>query len=378
MTGESNMKKIRLSKSSVGKEEKLALARVIDNGYLGMGVEVQQFEQEIAAFLETKNEVVCVSSGTAALHLALQAVGVSEGDEVLVPSFTYVATFQAISATGAKPVSCDVSEQTGFLDLNDAESRITDKTKVIVAVHYGSSTKGMVALFELAKRYGLRVIEDAAHSFGCKQNDEFVGANGDIICFSFDGIKNITSGEGGAVVTSDTDVAQRVKDARLLGVVKDTEQRFLGQRSWDFDVVAQGWRYHMSDLMAAIGREQLKKINHFSSCRKKISKRYISELGSLPQIVLMDFDYDNIVPHIFPIRIINGSRDAVALHLSELGIETGRHYQSNHLLSFYSAPYPLLVAEKLAKQILALPIHPDISDAEQASVIAAIKSIFGT
>lgn len=378
MIDKNEFKKIHLSKSSVGTEEKLALARVIDSGYLGMGIEVQQFEQEIAQFLGTESDVVCVSSGTAALHLALQAVGVSAEDEVIVPSFTYVATFQAISATGAIPIACDVSEQTAFLDVRDAELRITDKTKVIIAVHYGSSSEGMEGLVDLARRHGLRIIEDAAHSFGCQYNSEFVGSKGDITCFSFDGIKNITSGEGGAVVTSDPLVAQRVKDARLLGVVKDTEQRFIGQRSWTPDVVAQGWRYHMSDLMAAIGREQLQKLNYFSSQRRKISKRYIAELGSIPQIVFMRFDHDNLIPHIFPIRIVDGSRDAVALSLSALGIETGRHYQPNHLLSFYSTSYSLPVSEKLANEILTLPIHPNISDAEQVSVIDAIKSIFGT
>ena len=250
---------IRLSKSCVGEEEKIALARVIDEGFLGMGKEVQSFEREIAEFIGTELNVICVNTGTAALHLALACLGIGAGDEVLVPSITYVASFQAIAATGARPIACDVTMDKVFIDLEDAEKRITDRTKAIMPVHYGSNSIGIEAVYEFAKRYKLRVVEDAAHSFGCYRNGKKVGASGDIICFSFDGIKNITSGEGGAVVTADNILARRIMDARLLGVEKDTEMRFEGKRSWSFDVRHIGYRYHMSNLMAAIGREQLKK-----------------------------------------------------------------------------------------------------------------------
>ena len=368
------MNKIRLSKSVVGEAEKQALARVIEAGYLGMGNEVQQFEEEIRNFLETDHEVICVNTGTAALHLSLQALGIGPGDEVLVPSLTYVATFQAISATGATPIACDVTLNKAFIDLNDAEMRVTNCTKAIIPVHYGSNSDGMEAVHHFAKKHGLRVIEDAAHSFGCSKNGNRIGADGDITCFSFDGIKNITSGEGGAIVTSDKTVAQKIKDARLLGVEKDTDHRYAGQRSWTFDVKDQGWRYHMSNLMAAIGREQLKKIGIFSEKRQKLSSRYISELRGIPNLSFLDFDYENLVPHIFPIIVGGGQRTALAAALADDGIETGTHYQPNHLLSYYATEYSLKVTEELAQQLLSIPLHPDVTDADQSRVIHAIKT----
>jgi dTDP-4-amino-4,6-dideoxygalactose transaminase len=369
------MNKIRLSKSCVGEEEKIAIARIIDVGYLGMGVEVQNFEQEIRLFLGTTNEVVCVNTGTAALHLALQALGIGPGDEVLVPSLTYVATFQAISATGAKPVACDVSLDRAFIDLEDAAKRITSHTKAIVPVHYASSSEGMEAVRTFATLHQLRVIEDAAHSFGCIRGKEMIGAAGDITCFSFDGIKNITSGEGGAVLTSDSEVARRIKDARLLGVEKDTDKRYNGQRSWTFDVNEQGWRYHMSNLMAAIGRAQLKKLPHFSAIRRTRAQAYVAAFSGLSGLKLLEIDYTNLIPHIFPVRILGGHRDHVFDALNAAGIECGIHYQPNHLLNFYRTDYRLVNTELLQGELLSLPLHPDLTEEDQARVIYTLISV---
>jgi dTDP-4-amino-4,6-dideoxygalactose transaminase len=369
------MEKIRLSKSVVGEEEKRALARAIEAGYLGMGAEVQLFEQEIRQFLGTTNEVICVNTGTAALHLALQSLGIGLGDEVLAPSLTYVATFQAISATGAKAVACDVSLDRGFIDLDDAAKRLTPRTKAIVPVHYASNSEGMDAVRNFAARYRLRVIEDAAHSFGCVRGGERIGAAGDITCFSFDGIKNITSGEGGAVVTGDPEVARRIKDARLLGVEKDTDKRYSGQRSWAFDVHYQGWRYHMSNLMAAVGRVQLKKFPGFAAIRRARAQAYVTALRGLPKLTLIDMDYTKIVPHIFPVRILSGQRDRVFDSLNDVGIECGIHYQPNHLLSYYRTDYRLANTEKLHGELLSLPLHPDLGERDQVRIIDSVKRV---
>lgn len=366
------MSKVRLSKSVVGHEEKQALARVIDAGYLGMGTEVQSFEREIKTFLNTANDVICVNTGTAALHLALQALNIGPGDEVLVPSLTYVATFQAISATGAKPVACDVSLSRVFIDLDDAAKRLTSRTKAILAVHYASSSEGMDAVRVFAMVHGLRVIEDAAHSFGCLRGDELIGAAGDITCFSFDGIKNITSGEGGAVLTSDPEVARRIKDARLLGVAKDTDKRYAGQRSWTFDVTDLGWRYHMSNLMAAIGREQLRKFPGFAETRRTRAQTYAAAFKNLPSLTLLEFDYSQLVPHIFPVRIHAGLRDKVFDALINVGIECGIHYYPNHLLSLFKTDYALPNTELLHSELLSLPLHADLSEADQLQVIDSV------
>ena len=364
---------VRRSKSCVGAEEKEALARVIDAGYLGMGREVQQLEDELTAYLGEGRSVLCVNTGTAALQLALQAIGVGPGDEVLVPSITYVASYQAISATGARPLSCEVTPDRVFLDVADAERRITPRTRAIMPVHYASDSQDMPAVYAVAHRHGLRVVEDAAHGFGGTRGGRRIGSAGDVSCFSFDGIKNITCGEGGAVVTADPEVARRVRDARLLGVEKDTEQRYRGERSWTFDVSAQGWRYHMSNLMAAIGRAQLAKLERFSAHRRRCVARYREALGGMDGLRLLDLDWNNLVPHIFVVRVLGGSRAAVMSTLRSEGIECGIHYQPNHTLRYFASSYALPVSERLGEELLTLPLHAELTDTEQDRVIAALR-----
>jgi len=322
---------IRLSRACLSAEEIAAATRVIQDGYLGMGQEVMQFEKELQEYISPEREVVCVNTGTSALQLAVQACGIGQGDEVIVPSLTYVASFQAISATGAKPIACDIDLETGCLDVEDAKTYINSKTKAIMPVHYASGYGNLEAVYNLARTHGLRVIEDAAHSFGGHYKGKPVGAEGDIICFSFDGIKNITCGEGGAIVTSDRNVARKLQDLRLLGVEKDTEKRFSGQRSWDFEVKEQGWRYHMSNINAALGRAQLKKVKEFAKIRQSLSKLYREELKGTP-IKFLKHDETATVPHIFSVLIPEGQRDSLQEVLFKEGIETGIHYKPNHLL----------------------------------------------
>ena len=368
------MNKIRLSKSTIGQEEKNAVMAVLDKEYLGMGEEVNIFEKSIKEYLKTSKEVICVSTGTSALHLAVESLDLNYDDEILVPSLTYIASYQAISAANVKPVSVDVCEDTLFIDLNNARKRLTAKTKAIMAVHYASSSKGMNEVYVFAKENNLRVIEDAAQAFGCQRDGTKVGVEGDIICFSFDGIKNITSGEGGAVVTGDEYVAQRVKDARLLGVEKDTEKRYQGQRSWDFDVKHQGYRYHMSNIFAAIGIEQLKKIDTIEKKRKEIVNYYLENFKSMKEITILNFDYDDIISHIFVIKTTK--RDALREYLLSKNIECGIHYKPNHLLSKYATQYPLPTVEKVYDQILTLPCQLDLIKEEQEFVVKTIKEFF--
>lgn len=367
--------KVRLSAASISDLEKEAVLIALNNGYFGMGEAVKCFEQELKDYLQTTGDVVCVNTGTSALHLALAALGIGSGDEVLVPSLTYVASYQAISATGAKPVPCDVIAETGFIDLEDAAARITPKTQAIMPVDYASSTKGMKAVHTFAKQHNLRVVEDAAHAFGSlDEEDKLVGQQGDILCFSFDGIKNITSGEGGAIVSFDPQVTQHLQDLRLLGVERDTEKRYAGQRSWDFDVTEQGFRYHMSNIMAALGRAQLQRIDDFIAKRRQIAQRYYQALRICDGVMLFDLDYDVITPHIFVIKAQN--RDDLRAYLAEQGIETGFHYKPNHLLTKYKTDYALPVTEQLATEILTLPCHFDLTEDEQNKVIQTIRKFY--
>ena len=360
---------IKLSKSIVGEQEASAVQRVlIDDGYLGMGSEVSAFETEIGKYLGVpSNNVVCVNTGTSALHLAVEAID-AKGLEILVPSLTYVSSFQAITAAGAVPVSCDIYEDTLTIDLEDAANRINSNTIAIMAVHYASNPAYIEELYLFAEKYNLRVIEDAAHAFGCSFKNKKIGSFGDIICFSFDGIKNITSGEGGAIVTSDPKVLSIVKDARLLSVEKDSDKRYLGQRSWDFDVKRQGYRYHMSNLFAAIGRVQLSRFDsEFAPIRIKLLNRYKDLLSSNTNIIFQrQEEHSYVVPHICSIRVLSSQRDMIKKILEIKSIPTGIHYKPNHLLSFYKSEYKLSVTEKVYDEIITLPLHPEIkiSDVE--------------
>jgi dTDP-4-amino-4,6-dideoxygalactose transaminase len=367
---------IRISKSVVGAAELEAMGRVMRaDGYLGMGQEVRAFEADLQEYLGGRDrQVICVNSGTAALHLAVQAV-TRPGDEVLVQSLTFVASFQAISAAGAIPVPCEVYPDTATLDLEDAARRITPRTKAVMPIHYAGNPGNLDAIYELAQRSGLRVIEDAAHAFGCTYKGRQIGSFGDIVCFSFDGIKNITSGEGGAVVTADPGVIQSVQDARLLGVHRDTEKRYQGGRSWEFDVHQQGYRYHLSNLFAAIGRVQLGRFDReFKPRRLALAQKYRSALAGTPNLLLFNGDPGPIVPHIFPIKVLNGKRDRLRQFLLDRGIECGIHYKPNHLLSLYGGKAGVLpVTEGLYEELLTLPLHPALSDEEIGHAIASVQ-----
>jgi dTDP-4-amino-4,6-dideoxygalactose transaminase len=367
---------IRISKSVVGSAELEAMGRVMrEDSYLGMGREVRAFEEELEKYLgDPGRQVICLNSGTAALHLAVQAV-TRPGDEVLVQSLTFVASFQAISAAGAVPVACEVDPETVTLDPKDAAQRVTPRTRAVMPVHYASNPGDLGAIYEFARRHSLRVIEDAAHAFGCTYQGRKIGSWGDIACFSFDGIKNITSGEGGAVVTSDPEVIQSVQDARLLGVHRDTEKRYQGERSWEFDVRQQGYRYHLSNLFAALGRVQLRRFEaEFKPRRLELAQKYRTTLVDQKDLRLLNGDPGPIVPHIFPIRVLNGKRDKLRQFLSERGIESGIHYKPNHLLSYFGGGKGSLpVTEKLYEELLTLPLHPGLTDADLDQVIGSVK-----
>ena len=241
--------------------------------------------------------------------------------------------------------------------------KITNKTKAIIPVHYAGNPCDMDELLTIKNKYNLKIIEDSAHAFGSFYKGKKIGSFGDVSCFSFDGIKNITSGEGGCVVSDDINVMNHIADARLLGVINDSVKRYKKKRSWNFDVKFSGWRYHMSDIMAAIGRVQLKRFNVLSEKRKELANNYIQFLGNNPFIKLIVRDISDIVPHIFPIILpqeyyVNKIRS----NLLKLGIETGQHYKPNHQLTLFKTKPNLNLknTEDIASSILSLPLHPDL------------------
>lgn len=378
------MANMRLSRSIVGEAEAEAAVRVItEDGYLGMGAEVQRFEADIAAYLGIAHEsVIVVNSGTAALHLAVEAV-CAPGDAVLVPSLTFVASFQAITAARCVPIACDVYPHSATIDLDDAARRLTDTTRAIMPVHYASNPWQLDKIYAFAAQYGLRVVEDAAHAFGCLRDGKKIGSMGDMVCFSFDGIKNITSGEGGCIVAHDAEAARLCADARLLSVAGDTEQRYAGGRSWDFDVARQGWRFHMSNIMAAIGRVQLARLDaEFAPARRMLADLYRKRLTDVAGVALLHEDMSSwIVPHIFPVRILHERKDAVREALAHEGIPTGVHYKPNHLLTYFAKPStgpdaaPLPVTEMLYDELLTLPLHPGLNTDDVERVCRVLTNL---
>ena len=322
MIGKSKQKIIRLSKSCLSIKEKKSVKKILDEEFLGMGPEVQKFEKELEKFFGRK--VVCFNSGTAALQIALQASGIKNNDEVIVPSLTYVATYQAISATGAKPIICDINQHNLQISLDDIKRKISKKTKAIIPVHFSGSVGDLNNIYSFAKKNNLKIIEDAAHAFGTIYKNKKIGSFGQIACFSFDGIKNITSGEGGCLVTNDNKIIKYSKDARLLGVSNESSKRYLGHRSWISDVTQQGWRYHMSDINASIGRVQLSRFKKFSKIRKNLCKLYDDKFKNHSIIKTFKRDYNDEVPHIYVVRIKDlKKRELLRKELLKSGIQTG-------------------------------------------------------
>jgi len=365
---------IRLSKSSLGKAEKNSVMKVLNKEFLGMGEEVKLFENQLSDFFN--REVVCVVNGTSALHLALQAIGVSKGDEVLVQSITYLSSYQSITATGAIPISCDINIDNMSINLEDAKKKITSKTKAIMPVLYAGNPGNLVEVYKFAKQHKINVVEDSAHAFGSMLNNKRIGSFGDISCFSFDGIKNITSGEGGCIVTNNKKVLSHVRDARLLSVAKDSLLRVQNKRSWEFDVKFQGWRYHMSNIMAAIGIIQLKKIKNIKQKRYKLVKRYINNLEKNKDIKLFDFDYQNIIQHIFPIRILKlKDRAKLQKFFLKNKIQIGYHYFPNHKLTYFkkNKNYFLNNTNIIQNEIITLPLHMDLKISEVDYVCNILK-----
>ena len=353
---------IRLSKSCLSQKEKTAVMNALDIGYLGMGTMVDLFEKNLTKYLG--RQTVCVSNGTSALHLALQAIDIGPGDEVLIQSLTYVACFQAIKATGATPIACDISPNTLTIDIDDARKRLTSRTKAIMPVHYSGGVGNLDDIYKFAKQNNLRVIEDAAHAFGTEYKGKKVGSFGDIACFSFDGIKNITAGEGGCISTGDMEILNKIKDARLLGIENDTEKRFANKRSWNFSVTNQGWRYHMSDIMAAIGIEQLNRIDYLINKRKKLCFSYQKYLSSNNLVQMLSLDYNLIAPHIFVVKLPSFvNRDNIKKSLLDKGIQTGIHYFPNHRLDYFSINgiQSLDTTDAIYPRLITLPLHPNLT-----------------
>ena len=366
------MEPIPVSRPSLGEEELAAVRKVFLSGWLGLGADVLEFEKALAGFLGAP-QVVCTNTGTTALHLALDALGIGPGDEVILPSLTFVASAQAVAATGARPVFCDIGTEDLNIDVEDARSRVTPRTKAILPVHYRGIPCDMDALADLAADRGLHLVEDAAHAFGSSYRGKRIGSFGEMACFSFDPIKNITCGEGGAVVFRDGGLLERIQQKRILGIDKDTWSRYRNERSWFYDVVTRGYRYHMSNINAAIGLVQIRKFGAMNRRKVEVARRYDEAFGDLDGIELLENrGYDGIGLFAYMVKV-RSRRNELMDHLAARGVGSGVHYIPSHLFSYFHEEGLVLPAtEQVYKEILSLPLFPDITDEQVDRVIREV------
>ena len=345
-----------------------------------MGPETKAFEKNLSKFFNSG--VVCTSSGTSALHIAMEVISSLYKDkgknEVLVPSLTFAGSYQAITAAGLKPISCDVNFATGNICIDDIETKLTKKTAAIMPVHYAGDPSGFDKILKIGKKHNIRIVDDAAHAFGSTLNNKKIGSFGDVTCFSFDSIKNISCGEGGAIISTDNAFLQKASDIRTLGIEGDSKRRYLKKRTWFFNIKTQGYRYHMNDINAAVGNSQLKRFSGFAKKRQSLSRRYDELLSNSSFIEIFSRDYNQIVPHIYPVKLKHPkSRKLLQDYLLKNKIQTGLHYVPNHLHTFFKGKSKKLKnVEALYDQLLTLPLHTDLKSSEQQYIVKKINEFY--
>jgi perosamine synthetase len=365
-------KPIPIARPSIGKEELKNVEKVFATNWLGMGSFVYEFEKQIERYLGVKY-AIAVNTGTTAIHIALSGIGISRGDEVIVPSLTFAGSVQPIVNLGAKPVFCEVNPDTLNIDVADAKKRITKKTRAMVIVHYGGMACDMEKILAIGKRYNIHIVEDAAHAFGSSYKGKKMGSFGDIACFSFDPIKNLTCGEGGCVTTNSARLAGILRKKRLLGISKDTWMRYKNKRSWFYEIVTEGYRYHMSNINAAIGLAQFGKLEKFIVKKKRIVKEYDNFFKNVEGIELLRRDYAETAPFNYTIKI-KKNRDRLIQYMAKNGISVGINYIPNHIQPFFKRfKKRLPVTEKVWKEIVSLPLYHDMRKQDLEKIKYLVK-----
>ncbi len=347
-------------------------------GWLGMGSYVGSFEDRVQQFLGGQRHVVAVSTGHAALHLAFLLAGVTDGDEVITPAFNNVADFQAILACGARPVFCDIDNTTLCLDVEQARGLISPQTKAIIAMDYGCGLADHDRVQQLADQHGLRVIHDAAHSFGSKTPGGPVGSFSDLCMFSFDPVKTITCIDGGALVVRTEDEAERVREMRLIGMTQRSSVMYEDKRAWTYDVRLPGFRYHMANLHAAIGLAQLGRLDSIASSRREIYDLFREAFDALPNVQAPQNLKAGGVPFLFYLRVPEDRRADFRDHLTARGVDTGIHWQPGHRFTLFKdcRAGDLSVTERVSREIVTIPLHSFMSPTNRDRVIQAVRSFF--
>ena len=365
----------------ISDEDKKIVKKTLTQSMLTLGPQLEKFENDFCKYSKAKY-AVAVSNCTAALHLSLMALGIKKDDEVIIPDLTFVADANAILACNAKPVIVDINKENFFLSISNIKKNITKKTKAIIPVHIYGQVCNIEDILDVAKDNNLKVIEDCAHAVGTFHKSKHVGTLGNTGCFSFYPTKNITTAEGGMVITNSEKIAEKVRQLRNHGMTKSLKSRYSSEYPWIFDIKQQGYNYRLDEIRAALGITQLKRIKKINELRKKASSYYNKNLQNIPGIILPDMVNDKTHSyHLYTIRVRKPyklSRNQLFKKLKDNGIRTTVYWMPIHKYTAYRKfvkTSNTLNTTKIYDEILALPLFPNISKKHQDAVIKVIKSV---
>ncbi len=356
------------------------VVEVLKTKWLSMGPVTQNFEQEFSVYNNIRH-AFGVSNCTAALHIAARELGIRNGDEVVLPSLTFVATANSVLYCGAKPVFADITSHENFnISPEDIMEKISGKTKAIIVVHYAGYPCDMNAILDIAEDHNLKIIEDAAHAVGAEYKGKKCGTIGDIGCFSFFANKNMATGEGGMIVTESDEIAEKIRIIRSHGMTTLTWDRHKGH-AYTYDVVDLGYNYRICEIASCLGRTQLKKLDTNNEIRKGIVEKYHQQLKNLRNIGLPFLEHDGVSAyHIFPLLLKDYPREKFMDELKAKGIQTSIHYNPIHLFSYYKKSVcpdiSLPRTEFVGEHEVTLPLHPLLSDDDISYVTDSIKDVF--
>lgn len=378
----SPQQRIPFHRPSIGEEE---IAEVVDSlrsGWLSTGPKVRRFEEEFASYVGAPH-AVAVNSCTAALHLALEAIGLGSGDEVILPTYTFAATGEVVTYLGARPVLADCLPDTFNMDVTTVAPLITRRTKVIIPVHIAGESCDMDPIMTLARENGIHVIEDAAHALPATYKGKRIGTIGDLTAFSFYATKPITTGEGGMVTTALDKYAARIRSMRLHGLSADAWNRYSDKGKWYYEILDFGFKYNLTDLAAAIGIHQLKKSDDFNRRRREIASMYNNGFSGLDTCMIpRETDSGNHAWHLYILQVnllgLLKGRDEVIRSLQDKGIGTSVHFIPLHLHPVYQKSFGYRQgafpnAERAFERAISLPIFPGMTDADVGRVIESVR-----
>ncbi len=371
---------------TIGREEIRSVSRVLETGWITKGALTKRFEAKFCEYTGAKYSVG-LNSGTAGLHLALVALGIGRGDEVITPAIGFAADANVIMHVGAKPVFADVRPDTLNIDPQDLKKRITKRTKAVILVHMYGYPAQMKEINMLAKKHGFAVIEDACHALGAKYNGRKIGSISDFNIFSFYATKNITTGEGGMLTTNDPKVAEKIDILSLHGISRDAYKRYSQESYRHWDILYPGYKYNMFDIQAALGLEQLKKLNRFLKRRKDIVQMYNRAFSQIPEIQIICDEKERGIEsayHLYPIivktEMLRVGRDRIMDAIQDENIGLGVHFRAIHLHPFYRIRFGFKkgifpCAEYASDRLISLPLFADMSDKDTQDVIRAVARV---